>query len=284
MLLGRQVKGMKQLIVNADDLGLSPGVNDGIFQAADIGCVRSATALTGAPFFEQGLAKIKGLDKVGVGIHLNLTGVWDAQSKTTKSCFFRGTPGPLLTACIRGKADLDFVENSLRQQIEAFLRTKQIPTHIDGHHHIHVFPGIAELVARLAKEYGIRKARLPIDGWASFRPCSGALVKRLAVSWMSYKAAPLFKAQGILTSDRFFGFGLMGRKDYDNRFINLLHHLDDGTTEIMTHPGLKEDQAYLLDSLSSEHRAIEQLALSSPEIFEVIESLGIRLTSFADLK
>jgi predicted glycoside hydrolase/deacetylase ChbG (UPF0249 family) len=173
---------MKQLIVNADDLGLSPGVNEGIREAAEQGCVRSATALPGAPFFEEGMDKIRALDKVGIGIHLNLTGAWDAPSSGVSPCFFCGTPGPLLAACMKGKADLDYAEMSLRRQIEAFLRTGLTPTHLDGHHHVHVFPGIAKRVARLAAEYGISKARLPRDGWASFRACGGSVAKRLAIS------------------------------------------------------------------------------------------------------
>ncbi|MBU0756240.1 MAG: ChbG/HpnK family deacetylase, partial [Planctomycetes bacterium] len=146
---------MKRLIVNADDLGLSGPVNQGIFQAAKEGCVRSATALSRAPAFQEGIDLLGSLDQVGIGIHLNLTGCWEAPDREAPPGFFKGNPKSLLKACLTGAVDLDFAESYLRKQIEAFLNTGLIPTHFDSHHHVHVFPGIAPLVTRIAKSYGI---------------------------------------------------------------------------------------------------------------------------------
>jgi predicted glycoside hydrolase/deacetylase ChbG (UPF0249 family) len=272
---------MKQLIVNADDLGLSPGINEGIAQAIGSGCVRSTTALTGGPAFSKGLEKMADLQGVGIGIHLNLTGTWDAPSDTAPAGFFRGTPGPLVRACLTARADLTFAEGCLRGQIETFLSRGLEPTHLDGHHHIHVFPGIAPLAARMAEEYGIPCVRLPRGLLPGYRACKGEFMKRLLIHLFARRSAPCYHARSIRSPDRFFGFGLRGRADYPRRFRAILDQLKDGTTEVMVHPGMAEEK-FTLDSYS-EGRTVETAALVARETLERISRLGIRLISFRDL-
>jgi predicted glycoside hydrolase/deacetylase ChbG (UPF0249 family) len=274
-------KAMKQLIVNADDLGLSPGVNEGIVQAIESGCVRSTTALAGAPAFTEGIEKAAGLDGVGIGIHLNLTGPWNAPPKKIPAGFFRGTPGPLLTACLTARIDLGFAERCLREQIESFLRTGIKPTHLDGHHHIHLFPGIAPLAARLGSEYGIPFVRLPRGLLSGYRACRGDLFKRLLIHFLARRGASHYRARSIRSLDRFIGFGLMGRTDYRNRFHKILDVIEEGTTEIMVHPGMAGDNL-ILDSYVK-GRTVETAALTASETLERIARLGIRLISYGDL-
>ncbi|MFH2002363.1 MAG: ChbG/HpnK family deacetylase, partial [Planctomycetota bacterium] len=73
---------MKQLIINADDLGLSEGINQAIYDCARAGTVLSATALVHGHAFRQGLELLSGVTGMGIGIHLNLTGLWDAPKGT----------------------------------------------------------------------------------------------------------------------------------------------------------------------------------------------------------
>jgi predicted glycoside hydrolase/deacetylase ChbG (UPF0249 family) len=272
---------MKELIVNADDLGLSPGVNEGIVQAIESGCVRSTTALAGGPAFSEGIDKAAGLEGVGIGIHLNLTGPWDAPSKKAPAGFFCGAPGPLLAACLTARTDLGFAEGCLREQIESFLRTGIKPTHLDGHHHIHVFPGIAPLAARLGSEYGIPFARMPRGLLPGYRACRGDLFKRLLIHLLARRGASHYLARSIRSPDRFFGFGLMGRTDYQKRFHKIVDLLVEGTTEIMVHPGMADDNL-ILDSYVK-GRTVETATLTTPETLERISRLGIRLISYRDL-
>lgn len=265
---------MKVLIVNADDLGLSPGVNEGILRAAREGCVRSATALAGAPAFREGVEAFAALEGRGLGLHLNLTGSWDRPEGSVPPGFFHGGPLPLLLAALSGRLDRAFARASLRRQIETFLETGLHPTHLDGHHHIHVFPGMAALVAELAVEYRIPALRLPLEAG---RPgLKGRLVARLA-----RRAAPCFHEAGLRRPDRFFGFRLAGRRSFGKRFRESLERLVDGVTEVMVHPGTGTPDVPF-DAYVRE-RARELQSLTSPGILERVEALGIRLASFSIL-
>jgi predicted glycoside hydrolase/deacetylase ChbG (UPF0249 family) len=274
-------KSMKRLIVNADDLGLSRGIDEGILQTLEGGFVRSVTALAGGPSFAESLERVSLRDGASIGIHLNLTGVWDRPSGDAPACFFQGRPGPLLAACLAGRVDLAFAERCLRSQIETFLRRGRTPTHLDGHHHVHVFPGIARLSAGLAAEYGIPAARIPRDSWNGFWACPGDLKKRLLIHGLTRRAAARFQERRIRHTDHFFGFGLMGRTDYCRRFLKILDRLRDGTTEIMVHPGLVEER-FTLDSYT-QGRRVETDFLAGRKALERAKGLGIRLISYQDL-
>lgn len=272
---------MKHLIINADDLGLSVKINEGIYLASRDGCVRSTTALTGAPAFEDGLERMTSLDNVGIGIHLNLTGSWDHPGGSVPAGFFGDTPKPLLGRCLAGRVDLDFAERCLRKQIEAFLEKGPSPTHVDGHHHVHVFPGIASSVVKLAREYGIRRARLPLDSSSIFLAPGGGWFPRLMIGLLSRRARRIFRQGSLVTPDRFLGFGLMGRGDFKERFIRILACGFDGTSEIMVHPGMPGD-GDRLDPFSGD-RSIELKALTAPDTMEIIGGRGYRLVSFEEM-
>jgi predicted glycoside hydrolase/deacetylase ChbG (UPF0249 family) len=273
---------MKHLIVNADDLGLDREVNRGILKAAQEGCVRSATALAGAPAFREGVAEAAALGggRLRVGIHLNLTGVWDAPDRGAPPGFFRGRPGPLLAVCLARRMDRRFAEDCLRRQIESFLAAGAAPTHFDGHHHVHVFPGIREITVRLAVEYGIRRARLPVEPAFALHAFPGAWATRLWVGAMARRAARSFAAAGIASPHPFFGFGILGRPDTRSRLSRVLCRLPEGFTELMSHPGRGEESA---QDPRNRTRALETEALCDPRFLESIEQKGIRLASYADL-
>lgn len=272
---------MKRLIINADDLGLSVKINEGIFTASRDGCVRSTTALTGAPAFEDGLERVSSLYNVGIGIHLNLTGSWDDPGTSVPAGFFRGTPSSLLGRCLAGRADLDFAEGCLRKQVEAFLETGRRPTHVDGHHHVHIFPGIASRIVKLAREYGIRRVRLPLDSMSLLRTPRGGWFPRLLVGLLSRRARRIFRQGSLMSPDRFLGFGMMGRRDFKERFIRILECGFDGTSELMVHPGMPGD-GERLDFFSGD-RSIELKALTASDTMEIIEEHGYRLVSFEEM-
>src|SRR5437660_9999386 len=70
---GGATPNVRRLVVNADDFGLSPGVNDGILEAHAAGVVSSVSVLVNAPGWEHAVAALRGTGSLGVGLHLNLT-------------------------------------------------------------------------------------------------------------------------------------------------------------------------------------------------------------------
>ena len=266
----------KRLIINADDFGLSPGINKGIIRAVKAGVVTSATLLTQGPAFREAIEAAPA--DLGLGVHLNLTGGWGMPKGGAPVGFYTNNPALLLWRCFAGRVDLTFAQTELRKQIEAFAKIGDLPTHLDGHHHIHVFPGMAELVAELAVEYNIPSIRLPRPSFSLWRR---PLIKRTLMGQLATKAGRLFEARGLKFPPGFWGFSLYGSGDFGWRLQAVLEKIEAGTHEIMSHPGLPGPD-FTLDAYR-QARIVECEALCDPKVLEKIRECGISLVSYADL-
>jgi predicted glycoside hydrolase/deacetylase ChbG (UPF0249 family) len=118
-----------RLVVNADDLGLSRGVNRGILEAHERGVVTSASLIVDRPAAEEA-AGLSG--ELPLGLHA----VLDEQ-------------GTMLVP-------LEEVPEELERQLDRFVDlTGSAPTHVDSHHHIHREPRIGGAFAALADRYDL---------------------------------------------------------------------------------------------------------------------------------
>lgn len=145
----------RQLIVNADDLGLSSAVNAGIAAAHEGGIVTSASLMVrqgAAPAAASYAAAHPGL---AVGLHIDL-GQWDYLS------------GEWMVAYERcDQDDAAAVERECRAQLEAFRRLLgRDPTHLDSHQHTHMSEPVAGVAERLAAELDVplRARTIPYEG------------------------------------------------------------------------------------------------------------------------
>ena len=98
---------MKQLIVNADDLGHSTGINAGIFEAHERGLVTSATLMVGFPAAEAAARELARHPNLGVGLHTTLTGVGAPNERSCHRNWFRKCFGGRRTAGSGGGGDDD---------------------------------------------------------------------------------------------------------------------------------------------------------------------------------
>jgi len=127
---------MKCMVVNGDDLGLSPGVNRGIGEAHLRGPLTSASLMVNMPASEEGACLARDLPVLSVGLHANLT---DAS-------------GRLLVDLETG-AECGAV---LQQQLDTFQRLMgRLPTHLDSHHNVHRYPQVLPYFLDLAARYGM---------------------------------------------------------------------------------------------------------------------------------
>ena len=123
------------LIVNADDLGMTEGVNEGIFASHREGIVTSASLMVlrdAAPEAVEALAQHPDL---AVGLHL-------------ESAFALGTDMP-----VQGRTP----EGECRRQLERFRElVGREPTHLDSHKHVHeTDPACGAAAEALAAELGV---------------------------------------------------------------------------------------------------------------------------------
>jgi predicted glycoside hydrolase/deacetylase ChbG (UPF0249 family) len=140
---------MKYLIVNADDLGLSPGVNRGIIEAHEHGIVTSTSLMVDEPASEEGARLALARSELSVGLHLKITDEYARPAIDVR------TP-PALSA-------------ELERQIERFERLAgREPTHLDSHHNIHLVPELAQSFAELAESRGLMLRGSPIRYVPSF--------------------------------------------------------------------------------------------------------------------
>ena len=136
----------KQLIVNADDFGLSDGVNRGIIEAHQRGIVTSASLMVRWPAAGAAAAYAKGHPELSVGLHIDL-GEW-----------VRG-PGEYDWSelyYVIDTADVDAVRVEIRAQIDRFVELIGAPpTHLDSHQHVHRKEPARSVVLEAGRELGV---------------------------------------------------------------------------------------------------------------------------------
>ena len=124
----------------------------------------------------------------------------------------RGKAG-LREALSMCQISLEEVGTEVQAQIAAFKEiTGAIPTYLDGHQHVHVLPGIAAVVARIAAREGVRCVRIPDEQPIHFEnhvDADRAAFFRTVVS-QACDARTIMLDEGLVGADTFLGLGLMG--------------------------------------------------------------------------
>jgi len=134
---------MKQLIVNADDFGLSTGINSGIAMAHEQGIVSSASLMVRLPAAEEAAVLARRLPRLGVGLHFDL---WE-------SVFRDGEWHRLYQ---RVDEEPVAIERELRAQLARFHELMgRAPDHLDTHQHVHRREPVGRVVTAIAAELGL---------------------------------------------------------------------------------------------------------------------------------
>lgn len=143
------------LIVNADDFGLSKGQNYGIIEACRNGIVTSTTALVNGQAIDHAVQLSRDEPSLAIGMHFVLT---MGKPLTAMPGLTRdGVLGKWIWQLAEEDAlPLEEITQELASQYLRFIELfGRKPTHLDSHHHVHMFPQIFPIVARFAAEEGI---------------------------------------------------------------------------------------------------------------------------------
>lgn len=277
----------KQLIVNADDYGLTAGVSAGIRRAHSNGIITSTTALMNRPNVEAEL-KIAAAEcpALGIGVHLNLTSgdpvLSPAQVPTLMKVFDQHDHG-LQRLDLIGQLNMAEVQAEWRAQIEKFVRASgQPPDHLDSHHHSSYYtPELCSLMLDLAREYHCA-IRLPFAHLDEPNFIFDDLPIDLRDRAKQEVSKLLIDAIDVPKPDHFFA-------DFYNEtatlktLLELLAALPDGISELMTHPGYN-DSTLSGFSIYNEPRSRELAVLTDPAVRNYLAVNKIELISFANLK
>jgi predicted glycoside hydrolase/deacetylase ChbG (UPF0249 family) len=278
-----------RLIVNADDFGLTAGVNRAILELHGAGALTSATLMARAQATADAVRQSREVATLSVGCHVVLVDgdpVLPAGEIPTlverRTGRFHATLGGFLRRLLAGRIRSAEIEAEAAAQI-ALLQAQGIAlTHMDTHKHVHMFPAVLRPVLRAARAAGICAVRNPFEQAWSLRATAGVpWLRRMEVSLLR-RLEPVFRRvvaeEGFTTTDGSIGVLATGTLDFKT-LSSLLSKMPAGTWELVTHPGyndadLAQGQTRLLSS-----REIERDALLALKQFPALE-----LISFADLK
>jgi chitin disaccharide deacetylase len=286
---------MRNLIVNADDLGWTAGVNRGIAEAHRNGIVTSTSLLANGPAFDDGVKTVSELPGLGVGVHLNLSdGPPTAPAEQVKTLLndegkFAGGPENLLLRLTTKSVDVKEVEKEWEAQIQKVRDAEIRPTHLDGHKHVQMLPGLFGIALRLAKRHGIEAVRVsheasPLRTALSDGNESGGMTFKQGIQARGLKllakdAREMAERSGIATADYFCGIAQTGVLTKAG-VQKLLNSLPEGTTELMCHPGYLDDELRKSSTRLQESRQAELEILTDKTIRKSVAELGIRLINY----
>jgi chitin disaccharide deacetylase len=286
---------VKRLIVNADDFGLTSGVNRAVRELHASGVLTSTTLMARAGATEEAIAIARENPKLGVGCHAVLVDGVPVLSARTQVPLLAprkssqphrgelrpGLPGFLRALYLSGKRR-EFsaqIEAETRAQIE-FLQSQGLAlTHIDAHKHTHMFPHVLRPILRAARACGLHAIRNPFEPAWAVRATAGARWARVAevtvLRWLAPVCRRIIAEEGFATTDG--TIAVVGTGVFDAAMVRtFLRQLPEGTWELVTHPGYNDADLDRVRTRLRASRDIEREALEAIKEFPEIELISYR--------
>lgn len=261
---------MTRIIFNADDFGLTAGVNQSILDLHNGGALTSATLMATADQMIDAAGRSVSRPRLGVGCHVVLVDGTPAlpPQKIPGLAPDSGRFRPNLGRFVRDLMLGDIPERDIEAEATAQLRRVQYAgvrvTHLDTHKHTHMFPLVLRPLLRAAKECGIRAVRNPFEPDWALRATPGApALRRLQVRLLrSQRRAFMNQVEkaGVATTDGAIGVLATGTLDTAT-LDTLLTAMPSGTWELVCHPGYVDDRLNRVRTRLLESRAVEHAAL-----------------------
>ncbi|HXZ27654.1 MAG TPA: ChbG/HpnK family deacetylase [Terriglobales bacterium] len=289
---------MPRLIVNADDFGLTAGVNRAILEAHRRGLVTSATLMANSQAFDEAARLAKFELRLSVGCHVVLvdgepvlpgTQVPSLLRPGSPSQFRQGLAGFALAAA-RGRFRQDDIQAEVTAQIQKLQAAGLPVTHVDTHKHAHMFPAVLRPLLRAARACGVRAVRNP---FAPVKPLALAHLLRRPPLWSRYTEVKLLRrwaagfqqavqAEDMATPDGTLGIVVTGKLD-EKLFAAIAGSIPEGTWEFVCHPGYNDTDLGRAKTRLRASRVKELEVLTSEGARAAIAARGIELISYAAL-
>lgn len=277
--------------MNADDFGLTPGVNRGILEAHTRGIVTSATLMACGAACDEAVALSRSTPSLSVGCHVLLVDSSPILSFEEVSSFASSNSG---SACFRESivsfaclaATKRLREDQIEAETTAQIRKLQAAgiqvSHLDSHKHTHMFPAVFKPMLRAAKRCGIRAIRNPFEPliFASTRYWKRAFQLGILRSFRSGFRRALDEA-GLRTPDGCVGIAATGGLT-QRSFNDLVTNLPQGTWEFVSHPGYNDADLEAVKTRLRASRERELAILTSQQSKELLAREKVDLISYRD--
>ncbi len=275
--------------MNADDFGLTSGVNRAIIELHGVGLVTSTSLMARAGATEEAIGLALAAPALGVGCHIVLVDgepVLPPDQIPTlvdaRTGHFPHSLNTFLARLLTGRIRAAEVEAEAGAQID-FLQKRGVRlTHIDTHKHTHVLPPVLRPVLRAARARGIHAIRNPFEPKWSIHATPRAhwlrTVQVSALRWLEPFCCRIIEREGFATTSG--TVAVIGTGILDAAMLrSMLARLPAGTWELVTHPGYNDADLERVRTRLRASRDGERAALMVLREFPDIE-----LTSFASLQ
>jgi chitin disaccharide deacetylase len=278
---------MRRLIVNADDFGLTAGVNAAVIDALLGGSLSSTTLLVNGAAAEEAAALARAHPRLGVGLHFNLT-LGTPSAPASKVASLLDGKGAFLSRTalgrrlLRGGVKRAELRTELRAQLAAFAALGLVPTHIDSHQHVHAFPPVFDVLAQECIQRSLPLRQPQVLRLPARRPGLGRRLRSGLLALMNARNA--WRWQGRLRSNQAFAsvfdFGSVPAPPLAAHYRALLAAAPASPLELMVH--LVRDAAEVdgLTRIGDVARA-EWLFLKDGGLAALIAESGMQLCTYA---
>jgi chitin disaccharide deacetylase len=285
---------VKQIVVNADDLGMTRGVNRGIFQAHRSGLVTSTSLIANGAAFEDAVAGIRECPNLSVGLHVNLTAGRPLAAGSKSS--LAGGDGrfhslhALAARLTIGAVSNRDLEAEITAQTERVIAAGIALSHFDSHENIHLHPLAGQALAGVARRMNVR--------WIRFnhqRPLLPGLLReagliywrdqmRHLLAMLGYRLAASRDSDAPPAARRIVGAPQLLGPSPHQLFGAMLAAMEDGVTEWVCHPGHADAELRaMLPAREAVRHEAELLLLIDPESRRLVEELGAELIGYSRL-
>ena len=278
---------MSRLIVSADDFAYSEGVSRGILHAAQDGIVTATGVLSNSPHFASHAKWLKGVSKLDVGVHLNLTfgtpvtegmkatlrGLRQGRDDFCEDKFWTAI------AILSGKIPLRVIETEWDAQIRLCIDCRLPVQFLNSHEHLHALPSLFRLTRELAERHSVAHVRIPHAEWMV--PMStGSILRNVILQTMAFRIPANVKEN----SPVLLGVACSGKLNESYLFKRLAGLRPGKAYELMCHPGYFKPAEMTDKRLMAYHDWQGELdALCSPAVIEFLHTRKIELIGYRNL-
>jgi chitin disaccharide deacetylase len=290
-----QIYMAPRLIINADDFGLTPGVNRAIAELHQAKVLTSTTLMATGAAFDDAVAIVRANPTLGVGCHIVLTdGIPASAPESIPTLLgpdgksFRPSLVDFIQALLRGRISEEEIEREALAQIQKLQRAGIKVTHLDTHKHTHLFPAVARPLLRLAEQHSINAIRHPFEQSWSLALGHGNRIRRLQVKLLGrlkthFERQPQIRDAHVLTTDGTIGISATGNL-YGETLHEILHAMPaDGAFELCCHPGYNDSALDRITTRLRTHRDVERNALLTEVSAIALHPNAPQLINYGDL-
>jgi predicted glycoside hydrolase/deacetylase ChbG (UPF0249 family) len=260
-----------RLILNADDFGLTPGINRAIAELHAAGALTSATLMANGPAFDDAIHIAHAQPSLGIGCHIVLTdGVPLSPPETIPTLLgpdrksFRPSLTDFFLAVLTGRVDGADIFREAQAQIHR-IQQQGIPlTHLDTHKHTHILARVARPLLAVAERNGIAAIRNPFEPRWSIALGKSPILRRLQLHSLRYLrplflALPQIQSGRVVTTSGTLGISATGQLN-PNTLQAILNAMPAGNWELVCHPGYNDRD---LDAITTRLRATREIERSA---------------------